>query len=258
MKELFWKIRNNNFFETTVISIIMVSAIAVGFRTYEESFSPQFFLYLSYLDYFVSAFFLVEICIRIFSESKIFNFFKSAWNIFDFCIVIISLVPIENIESILLARLIRVFRLLRLVTFIPEFRILIESFLKAIPRVGYVLMFMFVEFYIFAAIGSILFAEISPMHWGNIGLAMLTLFQTATLEGWPDLMYQSLEFNSFSWIFFVVFIIVNSLVLMNMIVGVIIDVIVKENDTEKPENIKKLSEIQEELQAIKDKLNSLS
>ena len=53
MKELFWKIRNNNFFETTVISIIMVSAIAVGFRTYEESFSPQFFLYLSYLDYFV-------------------------------------------------------------------------------------------------------------------------------------------------------------------------------------------------------------
>jgi len=255
MKELFWKIRNNNFFEGTVILIIMISAIAIGFRTYEESFSPQFFLYLSYLDYFVSAFFLVEISIRIFSEQKIFNFFKSAWNIFDFCIVIISLVPIENIESVLLARLVRIFRLLRLVTFIPEFRALIESFLKAIPRVGYVLMFMFVEFYIFAAIGSILFAEISPMHWGNIGLAMLTLFQTATLEGWPDLMYQSLEFNSYSWIFFVVFIIVNSLILMNMIVGVIIDVIVKENDKDQPENIQKLEKIQEELTIIRNKID---
>ena len=51
------------------------------------------------------------------------------------------------------------------------------------------------------------------MHWGNVGLAMLTLFQTATLEGWPDLMYQSLEVQSFSWIFFVVFIILNSLFL---------------------------------------------
>ena len=119
-------------------------------------------------------------------------------------------------------RLVRVFRLLRLVSFIPQFRILIESFVTAIPRVSYILLFMFVEFYIFAAIGSILFSEISPMHWDNVGLAMLTLFQTATLEGWPDLMYQSLEVQRFSWIFFVVFIILNSLVFMNMIIGVII------------------------------------
>jgi voltage-gated sodium channel len=258
IKNLFWKVRNNNFFEAIVISIILLSAVAVGFRTYEERFSPEIFLYLSYLDYFVTAFFLVEISIRLFSEKSIFEFFKSAWNVFDFFIVLISLVPIENMESVYLARLIRVFRLLRLVTFIPQFRILIESFIKAIPRVGYVLLFMFVEFYIFAAIGSILFEDISPMHWGNIGLAMLTLFQTATLEGWPDLMYQSLEFNAYSWIFFVVFIIVNSLVLMNMIVGVIIDVIVRENDKEQPENIKRLSEIQDELAIIKSKIDSIN
>ena len=257
MKELFWKIRNNNFFELTVISIILLSAVTVGFRTYEETFSPQLFSYLSYLDYFVTAFFLVEISLRLFSEKSIFEFFKSAWNIFDFLIVVISLIPIENMESVYLARLIRVFRLLRLVTVIPQFRVLIESFLKAIPRVGYVLLFMFVEFYIFAAIGSILFQDISPMHWGNIGLAMLTLFQTATLEGWPDLMYQSLEFNAYSWIFFVVFIIVNSLVLMNMIVGVIIDVIVKENEEEEPEHIQQLSNIQSELAVIKSKIDAI-
>ena len=99
---------------------------------------------------------------------------------------------------------------------------------------------MFVEFYIFAAIGSILFSEISPMHWGNVGLAMLTLFQTATLEGWPDLMYQSLEVQRFSWIFFVVFIIVNSLVLMNMIVGVIIDVMIRRNSAGQTDELKSL------------------
>jgi voltage-gated sodium channel len=142
-----------------------------------------------------------------------------------------------------------------LVSFIPQFRILIESFILAIPRVGYILLFMFVEFYIFAAVGSILFSEISPLHWGNVGLSMLTLFQTATLEGWPDLMYQSLEVQKYSWIFFVVFIILNSLVFMNMIIGVIIDVIVKTNDNESPENIRILNEINSRVQSLESKLD---
>ena len=156
----------------------------------------------------------------------------------------------------MLARLVRVFRLLRLVSFVPQFRILIESFLSALPRVGYILLFMFVEFYIFAAIGSILFSDISPIHWGNVGLAMLTLFQTATLEGWPDLMYQSLEVQRFSWIFFVVFIILNALIFMNMIIGVIIDVIIESNDDKTPENIRLLNEIQNKLENLESKIDS--
>ena len=254
-KDKFLKIRNNDFFEVVVISIIIVSAIAVGFRTYEESFNPEVFLYLSYLDYFVTSVFLIEIFIRMGAEKSFSEFFKSPWNIFDFVIVVISLIPIESMNSILLARLVRVFRLLRLVSFIPQFRVLIESFIKAVPRVGYILLFMFVEFYIFAAIGSILFSDISPLHWGNVGLAMLTLFQTATLEGWPDLMYQSLEVQRYSWIFFVTFIILNSLVFMNMIIGVIIDVIVKANDDESPENILILKDISARLERIENRIS---
>ena len=253
-KSTFLNIRNNDYFEAFVISVILISAVAVGFETYEESFDPEFFLYLSYLDYFITFVFLTEILIRMIAEKSLIDFFKSSWNVFDFVIVAISLIPIESLDSILLARLVRVFRLLRLVSFIPQFRILIESFITAIPRVGYILLFMFVEFYIFAAIGSILFSEISPMHWGNVGLAMLTLFQTATLEGWPDLMYQSLEVQRFSWIFFVVFIILNSLVFMNMIIGVIIDVIVKANENDSPENIKLLNEINNRLEKIESNL----
>lgn len=254
IKSSFINIRNNKYFETFVISVILLSAVGVGFRTYEESFDPIAFLYLSYIDYFITTVFLIEIIIRIVAEKRTLDFFKSSWNVFDFIIVAVSLIPIESMNSILLARLVRVFRLLRLVSFIPQFRILIESFIKAIPRVGYILLFMFVEFYIFAAIGSILFADLSPQHWGNVGLAMLTLFQTATLEGWPDLMYQSLEFNRFSWIFFVVFIVLNALVFMNMIIGVIIDVIVKENDRESPENIMLLNEIKLKLENLENKL----
>ena len=253
-KQKFLAIRNNNYFEFFVVFVIVLSAIAVGFRTYEESLNPEIFLYLSYIDYFITFVFLIEIIIRMLAERSLIDFFKSGWNIFDFVIVTVSLIPIESLNSILLARLVRVFRLLRLVSFIPQFRILIESFLTAIPRVGYILLFMFVEFYIFAALGSILFSDISPVHWGNVGLAMLTLFQTATLEGWPDLMYQSLEVQRFSWVFFVVFIILNSLVFMNMIIGVIIDVIVKANENDAPENIRLLNDISHRLEKIEKRL----
>ena len=254
IKFFFIKLRNNNYFELFVVAIILLSAIGVGFRTYEESFDPIAYLYLSYLDYFITTVFLIEIIIRVIAEKNPINFFKSPWNVFDFIIVTVSLIPIKSLNSVLLARLVRVFRLLRLVSFIPQFRVLIESFLTAVPRVGYILLFMFVEFYIFAAVGSILFSELNPQHWGNVGLAMLTLFQTATLEGWPDLMYESLEVSRYSWIFFVVFIILNSLVFMNMIIGVIIDVIVKENDKESPQNIILLQEIKSKLEELETRL----
>ena len=51
MKNLFISIRNNDLFELFVVSIILSSAILVGFRTYEESINPEMFFYLSYLDY---------------------------------------------------------------------------------------------------------------------------------------------------------------------------------------------------------------
>lgn len=256
MKDFFIKVRNNDIFEFFVISIILASAVLVGFRTYEESLNPEIFFYISSLDYLITFIFVVEIFIRIVAEKSTIDFFKSGWNVFDFIVISISLIPIESMDAILLARLVRVFRLLRLVSFVPQFRILIESFLSALPRVGYIMLFMFVEFYIFAAIGSILFSDISPIHWGNVGLAMLTLFQTATLEGWPDLMYQSLEVQRFSWIFFVVFIILNALIFMNMIIGVIIDVIIESNDDKTPENIRLLNEIQNKLETLESKIDS--
>lgn len=252
MIDLFIKIRNNDLFEAFVVSVILISALSIGFRTFDTE-TQLYFTYLNYLDYFITIFFLVEIIIRIIAERDILKFFKQGWNVFDFLVVAISLIPVDNSETVLLARLIRIFRLMRLISFVPQFRILIEALIQSIPRVGYVLLFMFVVFYIYAAIGSLYFSEIDPLRWGNIALAMLTLFQTATLEGWPDLLYQAFEVYPWSWLFFVSFIIINSLIFMNMIIGVIIDVISRNNDDEAPENIKLLEEINSKLDELNKK-----
>jgi len=139
---------------------------------------------------------------------------------------------------------------MRLISFVPQFRILIEALIKAIPRVGYVLLLMFIVFYIYAAMGSLMFNEIDTLHWGNIALAMLTLFQTATLEGWPDLLYSTLEVYPWSWLFFVSFIIINSFIFLNMIIGVIIDIVIRSNNDNSPEEIKLLEEINSKLDEL--------
>jgi voltage-gated sodium channel len=251
MIDLFIRIRNNNLFEIFVVSVILISALSIGFRTFDIEMQIYFTL-LEYLDYFITLFFLVEILIRIIAERNILDFFKKGWNIFDFSVVVISLIPVDNSETVLLARLIRIFRLMRVISFVPQFRILVEALIRSIPRVGYVLLFMFVIFYIYGAIGSLFFSEIDPLHWGNIFLAMLTLFQTATLEGWPDLLYAALEVYPWAWLFFVSFIVINSLIFMNMIIGVIIDVISRSNDDDAPENIKLLEEISSKLDELKN------
>ena len=257
IQQTFLKIRNHDVFEGIVISIIIISAIMVGFRTYDEVFPPEVFQIFSVLDYAVTIFFLIEIIIRVYSYEKARDFFKENWNIFDFTIVALSLIPITSLDGVIIGRLLRVFRLLRLISFIPQFRILIESLITAIPRVGYVLLFIFIETYIFAAIGSILYSGIDPEHWGNIGVAMLTLFQTATLEGWPDLLDKAYSSRPFAWIFFLSFIILNSFIFLNMIVGVIIDVMIRQNDAYESEEMQALGKILRRIESVEENVNTV-
>ena len=257
IQQTFLKIRNHDVFEGIVISIIIISAIMVGFRTYDEVFPPEVFQIFSVLDYAVTIFFLIEIIIRVYSYEKARDFFKENWNIFDFTIVALSLIPIASLDGVIIGRLLRVFRLLRLISFIPQFRILIESLITAIPRVGYVLLFIFIETYIFAAIGSILYSGIDPEHWGNIGVAMLTLFQTATLEGWPDLLDKAYSSRPFAWIFFLSFIVLNSFIFLNMIVGVIIDVMIRQNDAYESEEMQALGKILRRIESVEENVNTV-
>ena len=253
VQERLTSIRDNIFFEIFVVFVIIVSGVIIGIKTY-DSVSSSVISTLEALDYSITIFFLAEIVLRILAEKKKIDFFKSGWNVFDFVIISLSVIPASMLESVIALRLLRLIRVLRLITFIPQFKVIIQSLFTSIPRVFYVLLFMLINFYIFAVAGTTFFSEIDQLRWGNVGLSMLTLFQTATLEGWPDLMYEAFSYNSYSWIFFVVFIILNSLILMNMIIGVIIDVVVRENDEELPENIALLEKINKRLDLIERKI----
>ncbi|WP_104202125.1 ion transporter [Billgrantia saliphila] len=228
-RDRFERLRAHKAFELTVIAIIVVSALLIGAKTYEEEVSP-FQEWLLLLDMAVTVFFLVEILIRMAAEKRLRNFFKRGWNVFDFLIVTASLIPMDDSEMVLLARLLRIFRVLRLVSMIPELRMLIAALFKSIPRMGYVALLMFIIFYIYGAIGSFLFASVDEKLWGNISLAMLTLFQVATFESWATaVLYPTMEHYPYAWIFFLTFIFLNAFIFLNMMIGIVLDVMQKES-----------------------------
>lgn len=229
LQRSFIRLRNNKLFELLVIGVIVFSAVLVGMRTYDIYTRWNTLLYV--LDTSVTLFFLAEITVRILAEKRARDFFRHGWNVFDFIIVTASLVPLEASQTVLVARLLRVFRVLRLVSMIPELRILLNALIKAIPRMGYVALLMFIVFYIYGALGSVLFEDIDPKLWGNISIAMLTLFRVVTFEDWTDVMYDTMAVYPWSWLYYLSFIFFAAFVFLNMMIGIVLEVMQTEHES---------------------------
>lgn len=226
IKKQLFRLKSNRIFEALVVAVIIISALEIGAKTYEL---PAFANSLTYgLDLFITLFFLIEITIRFIAEDNKKAFFKDGWNVFDTLVVLVSLIPINDSELALLARLVRIFRVLRMISIIPELRTLINSLLKALPQMGYVVLLMFIIFYIYAAVGSYLFADINPFLWDNIATSMLTLFRVMTFEDWTDIQYETMEVYGWSWIYYMTFIFLTAFAFLNMVIGIVINVMDKE------------------------------
>lgn len=251
------RIESSKVFQTVVIAIIILSALTIGAKTYE--LPPLAEYSLTVLDNAITLFFLVEILFRFAACPNKRRFLMDGWNLFDTLVVIGSLIPLDNSEAVLLGRLLRVFRVLRLVSVVPELRFLINSLLKAIPRMGYIALLMFIIFYIYAAMGSMFFASVDEFLWGDVSIAMLTLFRVATFEDWTDVMYATMEAYPMSWIYYLTFIFLTAFVFLNMMIGAILEVMGEEQNAREAEKAhNERDEIARQLQAVQDQLRELT
>ena len=226
LQNVFKRIDQSNTFQIFVIAVILISALTVGAHTYELHSSMEYALNI--MDSAITVFFLIELIIRYLASDGIRAFFKKGWNIFDLVIVLGSLYPAAG-STMFVARLLRIFRVLRLVSMVPELRVLVNALIKAIPQMGYIGLLMFVIFYIYAAVGSMLFGGINPTLWSDVSISMLTLFRVATFEDWTDVMYETMEVYSLSWIYYLTFIFLTAFIFLNMMVGTILEVMSQEH-----------------------------
>ena len=247
-------IRSNKFFELFVISIIIFSALIIGAKTF--TIPESMLRFVNVLDWAITLFFLAEITIRFLGEDRKRDFFKSGWNVFDTLIVVVSLIPVNDTELALIGRLIRIFRVLRMISLIPELRMLLGALLKALPQLGYVMLLMFIIFYIYAAVGSTFFYNINAELWGDIGISILTLFRIMTFEDWTDVMYETMKVYPLSWAYYISFIFFTAFAFLNMIIGIVVNVLEQERQQIKREENAEageptLVEINQELLEIK-------
>ncbi|ERP85467.1 ion transporter [Alcanivorax sp. P2S70] len=227
------RIESSKLFQGAVIAIIILSALTIGANTY--TLPPLFSDTLALLDNAITVFFLVEILFRLGVHPDKKRFLLDGWNLFDTLVVIGSLIPMDNAEVVLLGRLLRVFRVLRLVSVVPELRFLINSLIKAIPRMGYIALLMFIIFYIYAAMGSMFFSSVDETLWGDVAISMLTLFRVATFEDWTDVMYATMESYPLSWLYYLSFIFLTAFVFLNMMIGAILEVMSEEQNAKQAE-----------------------
>ncbi len=260
LREHLITIREAKWFSNLTTIIIIVYSSILGFKTLsdiEGTFSTMFQLF----DYFITVYFLVEIIIKMAAEENIKDFFKSGWNIFDFVIVAVTLVPLDNSTMAAVARLFRIFRVLRLITARPELKKIIDMLIGAVPSIVDIVILMFIIFYIYAILGNFLFDGVESGLWDDLLVAMLTLFRILTFEDWTDVMYEGMEVHPWSWIYFVSFVILAAFVFYNLFVAVIIGEMEKINSADLEEEIhqdsKKLDLLLEQVQELKLEIQEL-
>jgi voltage-gated sodium channel len=203
----------------TVIGVIVVNAVVLGLETSETAMAAAGPLLIG-IDRLCLAIFTVEIALKLVAHGG--RFFRSGWNVFDFVIVGIALVPAGEGLSVL--RALRILRVLRVISVAPRLRRVVEGFVRAIPGMGSVFLLMALVFYIGAVMSTKLFGETFPQWFGTLGDSAYSLFQIMTLESWSmGIVRPVMEVYPYAWAFFVPFILVTTFAVVNLLVGLIVN-----------------------------------
>ena len=139
--------------------------------------------------------FVFEAVVKIVAEVfQPIRYFDSNWNRFDFIIVVMSFAPTG--DAAIFLRLLRLLRILKLLRVFPQLTVLVTALIRGFSSLGYIGGILVLFFYIFAIMGNIFFAANDPWHFGNLHLAIFSLFRVATLEDWTDIMYANEKVTS--------------------------------------------------------------
>ncbi|NNL06809.1 MAG: ion transporter [Gammaproteobacteria bacterium] len=253
------QIVESRWFHNFVITIILINGAVLGIET-AKGLSTTAMNMLNWIDQLCLLIFVIEIVMKLLVYRL--SFFKQGWNVFDFLIVAVSLVPATGQLSIL--RAFRIFRVLRLVTTVDSLRRVVAGMLLAIPGVGSVGALLAIFFYIGAVISTTLFGEAFPDWFGNLGRSMYTLFQVMTLESWSmGIVRPVMEEYPYAWIFFIPFITVTTFTVLNLFIGIIVDAIATVKEQDESSRLHQLSSkedidlIRQDLSAIRIQLDDL-
>ena len=247
-----------------IVALIVINAATLGLETSSRAMETAGGL-LKLIDRLLLAVFVSEILVKLYAFGG--RFFRNPWNVFDFLVVGIALVPSSGPLTVL-----RVLRLLRLISMVPRFRFVVESLLRAIPGILSIAGLLLILFYVAAVMATGLFGQSFPHWFGSIGESMYSLFQIMTLESWSmGIARPVMDVYPWAWAYFVPFILIATFTMLNLFIAIIVSTMqsmVEEQKDKETEEIgavvheehlqlqHTIRELQEEIRALRDTLRN--
>ncbi|MEJ1161648.1 ion transporter [Prosthecomicrobium sp. N25] len=217
--------------ERLVTALIVVNAVTLGLETSPNVMAAAGPLLVA-IDQAILAAFVVELTVRLWVQGL--RFFRDPWNVFDFVVVAIALVPASGPLAIL--RALRILRILRLITVVPSLKRVVGALLGALPGMGSIILLLGIIFYVGAVMATKLFGAGRPDEFGTIGASIYTLFQVMTLDGWSsEVVRPVMENHPYAWLFFIPFILASSFIALNLFIGVVVNAMQSEHDAVREE-----------------------
>lgn len=242
-------------FRRCIIALILISALLLGAETF-RGLGPDVLNILYRTNQVILGIFVVELLLRVTAHGR--AFFREPWNVFDLVIVAAAVIPPPSPLQVL--RALRILRALRLVANVSSLRRVVDGLLSAIPGLASIVLLLVLLLYVSAVMATHFFRDASPEHFGNLGTSLYTLFQVMTLEDWPDVAASVQPSHSWAWLFFVVYILVATFMVLNLFIGVVVAAIrtridaEQEQKTPQPRLDLELSELRSEMAELRKEL----
>lgn len=260
------KIVDGRFFQNFILVVIIINSAVLGLQTVPAMNEGVLGQAMAVIDMVCLAIFIVEMVLKMIAY-KFFGYFKSGWNWFDFIIILSSVLSgLTVLSSMRILRVFRVFRSLKslrgfkMVSSLKQLQVIIGAIGKSIPGISWTALLLLIIYYIFSIIGVTQFGEAFPEWFGTIPRAIYTLFQVMTLESWSmGISRPVMEAYSYAWAYFVPFVLISSFVMMNVVVGIVVNAIsevTEVNDGDKKDESVD-GDIKSEIAALREHLTSL-
>jgi voltage-gated sodium channel len=257
-----WRLKLGRWIESHQVQVgitvvILINALILGLETSKDIMAAHGTL-LQAADKICLSIFVLELACKMISFRSLF--WRSGWNWFDFIVVGIALLPGTGVWAVV--RSLRVLRVLRLFTVVPQLRKVVAAFLHAIPGLSGVIAIMSIFFFTAGVLATKLFGEEFPAWFGTLGRSLYSLFQIMTLESWSmGIVRPVMEVFPFAWAFFIPFIVIATFTILNLFIGIIVSTMqelsaLPETTLPRPDLINALTQIEVDIQALRKQIEA--
>ncbi len=228
MRERTRALLEHRHFQRFIIAVILVNAGTLGLETFPavvERHGPL----LVFVDHVALYIFVAELVAKVYVQR--WRFLRDPWNIFDSVIVGIALAPATGGLSVL--RSLRILRALRLLSAVPSLRKVISALLRAMPGMSSIVLLLSLVLYVAAVLATKLYGQTAPERFGSLPTSLFTLFQTMTGDDWGNIAREVMTRHPSAWVFFTVFILVCTFVVLNLFMAVVVSAMDEESAAER-------------------------